>query len=89
MPVALLLAAWSTARKLPWQAWAAIIVIVAIAIGALWLRHDAYRDGISAEQARIARPNAEAREKADRGSLDVDQCYAGGGEWNREIGRCD
>jgi hypothetical protein len=75
-------------RSLPWQVWAAVAAVVIVLVVGQRLRSDGVADGRAAATREIEEANDAAKGMADRAGADVDNCYAGGGTWDRARGVC-
>lgn len=75
-------------RSLPWQVWVVGAAVAVVLMVGYRLRSDGVEAGRAAERQEIEEANDVAKGKADRAGADVDNCYAGGGTWDRSRGVC-
>ena len=81
MPLSLL-------RAVPLTAWLVAGVLVAAGLYHWRATSAAYEAGKAEAIKTITEANQKAKDKADAGIQNVDDCYARGGDWNRARGVC-
>ena len=75
-------------KELPWRLWVIVIIALAIIIGLAVFHHKAYDAGKDAANNIINLANQKANDNANKGQKSVDDCYASGGNWDRDNGVC-
>lgn len=65
------------------------VIALAIVAGALYYRGVLIQKGHDQAIQEINDANNQEKKQADQGQYTVDQCYAAGGDWNRDNGVCD
>ena len=78
----------SMARAVPLTAWLVAGVLVAAGLYHWRATSAAYEAGKATATQTIIEANQKAKDKADAGIQNVDDCYARGGDWNRARGVC-
>lgn len=75
-------------RAVPLTAWLVAGVLVAAGLYHWRATSAAYEAGKDAATQTIIEANQKAKDKADAGIQNVDDCFAAGGAWNRARGVC-
>jgi hypothetical protein len=75
-------------RAVPLTAWLVTGVLVAAGLYHWRATSAAYEAGKATATQTITDANQQAKDKADAGIQNVDDCYARGGTWNRARGVC-
>jgi hypothetical protein len=75
-------------RAVPLTAWLVAGVLAAAGLYHWRATNAAYEAGKATATQTITDANQQAKDKADAGIQNVDDCYARGGDWNRARGVC-
>jgi hypothetical protein len=75
-------------RAVPLTAWLVAGVLVVAGLYHWRATNAAYEAGKATATQTITDANQKAKDKADAGIQNVDDCYARGGDWNRARGVC-
>jgi hypothetical protein len=75
-------------RAIPLTAWLVAGVLAAAGLYHWRATNAAYEAGKATATQTITDANQQAKDKADAGIQNVDDCYARGGDWNRARGVC-
>jgi hypothetical protein len=75
-------------RAIPLTAWLVAGVLAAAGLYHWRATSAAYEAGKATATETIRDANQKAKDKADAGIQNVDDCYARGGDWNRARGVC-
>jgi hypothetical protein len=75
-------------RAVPLTAWLVAGVLLAAGLYHWRATNAAYEAGKATATQTITDANQQAKDKADAGIQNVDDCYARGGDWNRARGVC-
>ena len=79
----------SRALKLPWQVWGLVAVICVSLYALHYERATGRREGASQTLENIRENNDVAKQKADEAGAAVQNCFDGGGSWDRLAGVCN
>ena len=71
--------------------WRLVAYAAAAAAVLGWLAYEDHRvftEGQNSALQKVEQANAKSQRTADRAAKSVDDCYAGGGDWDRSLGVC-